>query len=186
MRALAAGVWREQPGRLLLAALGIAFGVALGVAVHLINASAANELDLAIRKLSGEADLVVRGARSGFSEALYPRIAALDGVRDASPALELNVPLAGRRDTIRIIGLDPFRAGEVQPHLLAGSRRSILDLLRGGVLLSSEAAHALGLAKGGTLVFEMGETPNKQFGTALEDRPPSFGQTAPASDQSES
>lgn len=38
-------------------------------------------------------------------------------------------------------------------------------------------AHA-DLAQGGTLVFEMGDTPNKQFGAALEDRPPSFGQPA--------
>ncbi|MDE2497515.1 MAG: GH92 family glycosyl hydrolase [Xanthomonadaceae bacterium] len=38
-------------------------------------------------------------------------------------------------------------------------------------------AHAE-LAKGGTLVFEMGETPNKRFGAALEDRPPSFGHPA--------
>jgi predicted alpha-1,2-mannosidase len=42
------------------------------------------------------------------------------------------------------------------------------------------------LAKGGTLVFEMGEQPNKQFGAAPEDRPPSFGQSAPASGQSKS
>ena len=33
------------------------------------------------------------------------------------------------------------------------------------------------LAAGGTLVFEMGGTPNTQFGTALADRPPSFGKT---------
>ena len=131
MRALAAGAWREQPGRLVLAVLGIAFGVALGVAVHLINASAANEFDLAIRSLSGEADLVVRGARSGFSDALYPRIAKLDGVRAASPALELDAQLAGRRETIKIVGIDPFRAGEVQPHLLSESRSSILELLKG-------------------------------------------------------
>ena len=42
-------------------------------------------------------------------------------------------------------------------------------------------AHA-DLAKGGTLVFEMGDAPNKQFGAALEDRPPSFGQAAKNSD----
>ena len=40
-------------------------------------------------------------------------------------------------------------------------------------------AHAE-LAKGGTLAFEMGEQPNKQFGAAPADRPPSFGQPAPA------
>jgi putative alpha-1,2-mannosidase len=39
-------------------------------------------------------------------------------------------------------------------------------------------AHAE-LAKGGTLAFEMGEKPNKQFGAASEDRPPSFGEGAP-------
>jgi len=38
-------------------------------------------------------------------------------------------------------------------------------------------AHA-DLAKGGTLVFEMGDAPNKQFGTAPKDRPPSFGEPA--------
>jgi putative alpha-1,2-mannosidase len=38
------------------------------------------------------------------------------------------------------------------------------------------------LAKGGTLVFEMGDTPNKQFGAAPEDRPPSFGQPASVPD----
>lgn len=42
-------------------------------------------------------------------------------------------------------------------------------------------AHAE-LAKGGTLAFEMGDTPNKQFGVALEDRPPSFGEPAKARD----
>ncbi|MBS0431398.1 MAG: GH92 family glycosyl hydrolase [Proteobacteria bacterium] len=38
-------------------------------------------------------------------------------------------------------------------------------------------AHAE-LAKGGTLVFEMGDTPNKQFGAAPQDRPPAFGRGA--------
>ncbi len=41
-------------------------------------------------------------------------------------------------------------------------------------------AHAE-LAKGGTLVFEMGEAPNKAFGAKPEDRPPSFGRLATGS-----
>ncbi|HET6806147.1 MAG TPA: GH92 family glycosyl hydrolase [Frateuria sp.] len=36
------------------------------------------------------------------------------------------------------------------------------------------------LAAGGTLEFEMGATPNLKFGAAPADRPPSFGQAAPA------
>ncbi|GAB3781991.1 GH92 family glycosyl hydrolase [Dyella agri] len=34
------------------------------------------------------------------------------------------------------------------------------------------------VAGGGTLVFEMGDKPNKKFGAAMEDRPPSFGRLA--------
>ncbi len=36
------------------------------------------------------------------------------------------------------------------------------------------------LAKGGTLAFVMGDQPNPTFGSAMEDRPPSFGQPASA------
>ncbi|HLI17613.1 MAG TPA: GH92 family glycosyl hydrolase [Rhodanobacteraceae bacterium] len=36
------------------------------------------------------------------------------------------------------------------------------------------------LVKGGTLVFVMGDKPNRHFGAAAEDRPPSFGQPAGA------
>ncbi len=39
------------------------------------------------------------------------------------------------------------------------------------------------LAAGGTLVFEMGAEPNKQFGAAPEDRPPSFGRMATAAEK---
>lgn len=38
------------------------------------------------------------------------------------------------------------------------------------------------LAGGGTLVFVMGAEPNKNFGAAPEDRPPSFGRAATAAD----
>ena len=34
------------------------------------------------------------------------------------------------------------------------------------------------LAAGGVLEFHMGTTPNTQFGSALKDRPPSFGAAA--------
>ena len=64
-RALIFGTLREQPGRAALAVLAIALGVALGVAVHLINSSAINEFELAARHLAGEADLVLRGPRAG-------------------------------------------------------------------------------------------------------------------------
>ena len=111
----------EHPGRSLLAALGIALGVALGLAVHLVNQSAANEFTLAAHSLAGEAHLVVRGPRAGFDEELYPFLARLPEVEAASPALELEVAVAGHDEPLRVLGLDPFRAAQVQP----ASRRDI-------------------------------------------------------------
>lgn len=155
--AISGGGWRESPGRLFLAVLGIALGVGLGVAVHLINASAASEFNLAIRALSGEADIVIRGPRSGFPDALYPRLAQLAGVAAASPAVEVDVQLAGRRETIKLLGLDPFRAAQVQPHLLAQSRDSILELFKpDAVLLSHAAAEQLNLKEGDVLRLHAG------------------------------
>ena len=157
LRASAGGSWRDYPGRLALAVLGIASGVALGVAVHLINTSAANEFNLAARTLAGEADLIVRGSRAGFAETLYPRVARLAEVQAASPALELDAQLAGRRDTIKVLGLDPFRAAQVQPQVLAENRGALLDLLRPDtVLLSRSAADELGLKAGDVLRVHAG------------------------------
>ena len=43
------GEWRAYPARVIVAALSIAVGVALGFAVHLINASALEEFARAVR-----------------------------------------------------------------------------------------------------------------------------------------
>src|SRR3972149_6972934 len=76
-------------GRTLLSVVGIALGVALGFAVHLINRAAVNELAAGVRTLAGEADLEVRGGRAGFPEALYAQLSRLPGVAVASPVLEV-------------------------------------------------------------------------------------------------
>src|SRR5205814_2904219 len=74
----------QHKGRLALSVLAIALGVALGYAVQLINQAAINEFAAAVQTLSGEADLAVRGSRTGFDESLYPRIARLPEVAVAS------------------------------------------------------------------------------------------------------
>ena len=147
--ALILGPFRENPGRAVLALIAIALGVALGVAVHLVNASAVNEFELAARHLAGEADLVVRGPRAGFEESLYPRLARLPQVDAANPAVEVEVQLAGRQDTLKIIGFDPLRAAQVQPALLPERSGMVTDLFDAdAVLLSPVAAEWLGLKSG--------------------------------------
>ena len=112
------GEWRAHPGRVIVAALAIAVGVALGFAVHLINASALNEFDRAVATINGDADLQVHATTPlGFDEALYPKVARLDGIADASPAIEL-ATVAGGRTSLTLVGLDPLRAAAVTPSLV--------------------------------------------------------------------
>jgi len=133
------GSLAQNRTRTALAVLAIALGVAIGYAVQLINQTAVNELAQGVRALSGDADLEVRGPRAGFDEALYPRLARLDGVAVASPVVEVDAKLVGRDDTLKIVGIDVFRAGSIQPGLLA-TIADRLDTLRPDVLFLSPAA----------------------------------------------
>ncbi len=104
--------------RFAIALFAIALGVALGFAIQLINHQAKNEFVRATRDLSGEAHLIVRGPKDGFSEDLYPLLVARDEVDTASPALELEVKIMGQDDPLRLLGIDVFRASRVQPALV--------------------------------------------------------------------
>ncbi|HEX6829851.1 MAG TPA: ABC transporter permease, partial [Burkholderiales bacterium] len=75
--------------------------------------------------------------------------ARLPEVEAASPALELDVAVAGRREPLRILGLDPFRATQVQPALLRDIGDSLQELLEPDtMLLSRAAAEWLGVEAG--------------------------------------
>jgi putative ABC transport system permease protein len=114
---LALGEWRAHPWRAVLAGLAIAIGVALGLAVHLVNQSALDEFARAIHSVNGEADLQVKGTSpAGFDETLYPKLARHPAVAHVSPVVELNVSIDGERLTL--LGLDPLRAVAVTPSLL--------------------------------------------------------------------
>ncbi len=135
----------QTPGRVALAIIGIALGVALGVAVHVINASALNEFGRAMHSLAGEADIVIRGPRGGFAEDLYPRVAHLPQVQAASPALEIEAHIAGRRETLIVMGVDPFRAAQVQPALIGDISADVLKLFDPrAILITTAAADAFG------------------------------------------
>jgi len=147
----------QHKGRLALSVLAIALGVALGYAVQLINQAAINEFAAAVQTLSGEADLAVRGSRAGFDESLYPRLAKLPEVAVASPVLEVEARLPGRREPLKILGLDVFRAARIQPFMPGGEAGDRLDFLRPDrVFLSAAASEWLGLKKGDALSVQVG------------------------------
>jgi putative ABC transport system permease protein len=156
LRLLALFNSRRPRARLLLSVAGIALGVALGYAVHLVNRSAVEDVAAAVRAVAGEADIEVRGGRSGFAESLYPKIAKVPGVAFASPVLELDVGLVGGERTLRVLGVDILRAAVLQPALVLEERYDLLS--PDNVLLSAGAAAALGLVKGDTLRLVVGQT----------------------------
>jgi len=159
-QALVVGPLRENPGRTALAIVAIALGVALGVAVHLVNASALNEFEVAARHLAGEADLIIRGPRAGFDEALYPKLVRLPQVEAANPALDLEVPLVDRPGSLRIIGFDPLQAPRLQPSLVPEDYGLLSDLFGAdAILLSASAAEWLGVAAGGEIRVRVGTRP---------------------------
>ena len=126
LRLLAVLGRRRARGRTVLSIAGIALGVALGYGVYLVNRAAVEDLAASVRAVAGEADLQVRGGRSGFPETLYPRIARLPGVAWVNPALELEVGIAGTERTLRVVGADVLRQG--RPELLAPDKALLSPL----------------------------------------------------------
>ena len=147
---------REQPGRLAVTVLSIALGVALGAAVYLVNAAALNEFGLATKRLVGDADVVIRGP--AFAERLYEELAQDPAVRAASPVLELEVALPAKRDTLKVLGLDPFAAATLQPALIGDVERHALDLFApDAIVLSNRAAAELDVRAGNRLRVLVGD-----------------------------
>jgi len=155
------GPLRQSPGRTLVAILAIALGVALGLAVHLINRVAANEVQLAARSLFGIADLSVQGTGAGLDETLYPALARLPMIAVASPVLDIRARLPDRSRTLQLLGVDAFRVREMQAPLAALGATAVRTtgmLAADSVWLSPTAAEALDLETGGELLVQIGLT----------------------------
>jgi putative ABC transport system permease protein len=168
------GEWRAHPMRALLAVVAIAVGVAMGFAIHLINAAAFNEFSAAIQSLAGQADVQVAGREALFDENVYPRLARHEGVALASPVLEVDAALAGKPGSLKIVGLDALRAGMISPDLSGVPKMGhAADVLADDTLFLSPAAQAwLGVRTGGTLVLRAGtqDVPLRVAGPILRAR----------------
>lgn len=163
---LLGGDSRQHPLRALVTVIAIAIGVALGYAVHLINASALTELSSAVRSVTGQADASIIGPREGFDETLLEAIGRDPAVELASPVLDVEAALVEperlRGETLRIQGIDLFRAARLTPHLI-GEPQGAADggdgrfaLIDDGIFLSPAALETLGLQPGDTIGVQVG------------------------------
>lgn len=121
LRWLGLAQWRAQPGRSLACIAAVAIGVALALAIHLVNATALSSFQQALDAINGEADLRVHATSGDFDEALLDRVAAFGGVEVASPVLDLMLPMRTRSDQpgrpLRLIATDPLTAVRITPDL---------------------------------------------------------------------
>ncbi|PTR14799.1 putative ABC transport system permease protein [Nitrosospira sp. Nsp2] len=165
-RWLLSGEWQAHKVQAATAIISIALGVALGYAIHLINAAAFNEFSAAARSLSGESDLQVRSAQSTFDESIYPLLAQRNGVELANPVLEIDAALPGgdeerKRAPLKILGLDIFRASLMAPDLIGlPAEDKLFDILADdAIFLSPAAMEWLEVSQGDLLQLRVGTQP---------------------------
>ncbi len=165
-RWLLLGEWQAHKVQAATAIISIALGVALGYAIHLINAAAFNEFSAAARSLSGQSDLQVRSAQSTFDESIYPLLARHNGVELANPVLEIDAALPGgdeerKRAPLKILGLDIFRASVMAPDLIGiPAEDKLFDILADdAIFLSPAAMEWLEVKQGDLLQLRVGTQP---------------------------
>ena len=129
LRALSLAPLQARARRSVLAIGAIALGVALGLAVNLVNDAALAEMQQAFRTISGEADVRIEGVSRTIDENLYGKIGLHPEIESIAPIIELDANVAGKREPLKIIGLDPFASARFTPHLIARPDENTRDPL---------------------------------------------------------
>ncbi len=101
--------------------VAVMLGVALALAVQLINASALSEFAGAVSAVNGQPDLSLRARQGSLDDAWVPKVAQTPGVQVVSPVLEATTHVQtsdGRRVAVRLVGADALSAASLSPALM--------------------------------------------------------------------
>src|SRR5215471_547960 len=143
------GWFRRHRWSAILAALGIALGIAVVVSIEHASQSARRAFQLSAEAVTGRDTHSSEGGPSGLPEDVDRRIRTELGIEASAPVIEgfARVPGSGR--TLQVLGLDPFAEASFRPYLAAPNidRRAILGRA-GTALLSASTAQELGLRLG--------------------------------------
>lgn len=149
---------RAHPFQELLAAAGIAIGVALLFAVQVANSSITGSVEQLIHGITGRAQLELAARdEQGFDARLLRAVRGVPGVETAAPSLERRAIVVGPRgrEAIELIGVDASLAG------LGGSATRDfgpggLTIQRAGILIPDHLARATGASSGSRVSLELG------------------------------
>ena len=112
--------WRHLSRHRLRTALtffGIALGVAVVVAIAIVNRSLTSSFQSTIDQIAGKAVLQIANGESGFPEDLYRTVSDTEGVLDAAAAVEGFLPVAGvSGERLFVYGVDFLTDFAIREH----------------------------------------------------------------------
>jgi putative ABC transport system permease protein len=117
---------RRHRLRTALTFLGIAFGVAVIIAIAVVNRSLTSSFQSTIDQIAGKAVLQVSNGEAGVAESWYPQIRDTEGVKDAAAAVEGFLPVSGLKgERLYVYGVDLLTDFAVRDHQFVGAEFAV-------------------------------------------------------------
>ena len=154
--------WRHVARHRLRTALtffGIALGVAVVVAIAVVNRSLTTSFQSTIEQIAGKAVLQVANGEGGIAESLYPIIRDTAGVRDAAAAVEGFLPVIGAPgERLYIYGVDLLTDFAIREHQFTEGKFGFdqaLDFIAraDSIAVTESLSQRLNLPVGATIVL---------------------------------
>ena len=140
--------------RTALTFLGIVLGVAVIVAIAIVNRTLLGSFQRTIELIAGKAVLQVTNGESGLRESLFPIIRDTGGVKDAAAAVEGFLPVVGfRGERLFVYGVDLLSDFTIREHEFVGDSfglESALDFIAhpDSIALTESLSQRLGFRAG--------------------------------------
>ncbi len=113
---------RQHRLRTSLTLVGIALGVAVIVAISIVNRTLVSSFQRTIDLVAGKAVLQVLNAESGIKESLFAVIRDTDGVKDAAPAVQGFLPVVEiEGERLFVYGVDLLTDSIIRDHQFVGA-----------------------------------------------------------------
>lgn len=150
---------RHHRLRTSLTFLGMALGVAVIVAIAMVNRALTTSFQSTIEQIAGKAVLQVSNSESGMTEAVLPLVRDTEGVLDVAAAVDGFLPVSGvRAERLYIYGVDLLTDFTMRDHQFVGDGfgfDSALDFIAqpDSIAVTESFARRLGLSIGSNLVL---------------------------------
>lgn|GEM_PF-283177 len=110
---------RLRPARSILTTLGVAFGIALFVAISIINRSTRDSLRENVESVAGKAKITISAGPTGFDETKLDLVRSVPGIGQAVPIVESRAFFEGatlQDEAIYVLGVDLLQESAVRTY----------------------------------------------------------------------